>query len=329
MQQPIVLYSGSFATHQQYANGISAAPSGSDPNLQFFKQTFQQPLQYGLPGYEQTVEGTNSTASTKPWPSDENFDNNSSSSSSVEVAPDLGSIADMLPIQDFQHLADLENRIASVQQYESLLSQLQLLSVRCNGLLNEMLRNFIADPVLGRIGFARTKNGKYHCTMRNDLQRIMMAIKACWFPTLSQNAFEMQLGQLLKNAHSRYKFKPNDSPGEPLAVNSPASSKDQEAPLNFEGQSVTVHQPIVPVQAAVMAAPQPQDMHMFLQNQWYRYAVYYRDRYQVARKANLKMKTDFAEQEKDNRKRISACRKRIRTMERYMDALEKRLRRTD
>lgn len=28
----------------------------------------------------------------------------------------------MLPIQDFQHLADLENRIASVQQYESLVS---------------------------------------------------------------------------------------------------------------------------------------------------------------------------------------------------------------
>lgn len=44
----------------------------------------------------------------------------------------------------------------------------------------------------------------------------------------------MQLGQLLKNAHSRYKFKPNDSSGEPLAVNSPASSKDQEASLNFE-----------------------------------------------------------------------------------------------
>lgn len=332
MQHPAVHYSGAYTTHHQYQNGISKAPAACDPNLQFFKQTFQQPLQFGLPGYGHpqqppgAVVGTHSSASTKPWPSDENFDTSSGSSVESVSHPVASPISEMFPIQDFQQLTELENRIVSVQQYESLLSQLQAISFRCNGLMNEMWRSFISDSVLGRIGFARTKNGKYSCAMRSDLQRIMMAIKASWFPTLDQGAFEIQMAHLLKNAHSRCKTKVNDS-GESPPVNSPASSKDLEASLNVECPSVTAYQPNVPASQPppVLSAPPQPEVHMFLQNQWYRYAVYYRDRYQVARKANQKMKADYVEQEKDYRKRISACLKRVRSMQRCMDALEKRL----
>ncbi|XP_062555480.1 uncharacterized protein LOC134220437 [Armigeres subalbatus] len=315
MQQSLVLYSGLFAAQQKFGSEHynTSAVSG-DQNMQFFKQTFQQPLQYGLPGYGQPISAAvekHSSASTNPWPSDEYYVN--SSNGCIPVAQESLTIADMLPIQSYQQLIQLENRIVSAQQYECLISHLQVLTIRHNGTLGDMLRNFIADQVLGRIGFARTKNGKYDCAMRSDLQRIMMAIKASWFPAQDQNTFELQMAQLLKNAHSRCKSKPGDTIEGPV-VASPASSKDQEAPHDVEDKSR------VPTQSA------PQSDLQCLQNQWYRYAIYYRDRYQIARKANQKMKTDYTEQEKDYKKRISVCLKRVRIMERYMDALEQRVR---
>ncbi|XP_065076669.1 uncharacterized protein LOC135700179 [Ochlerotatus camptorhynchus] len=255
---------------------------------------------------------TLSSASTERWPSDEHYVH---SSNGPLIATDASIIAGMLPIRDVQHLIELENRIVSVQQYECLLAHLQVLTIRYQGSLSEMLRNFITDPVLGQIGFIRTKNGTYNCAMKTDLQRIMMAIKASWFPDKSQECFEVQIAQLLKNSHARCKAKANDDkpqPGSPKSLDQPTVNSIK---AEYQQTATYPQNSVVP----------PQNLYMFQQNQWYQYALYYRERYQIARKANQKMKADYVEQEKQYRKRISGCLKRVRTMQQYLNVLEERV----
>lgn len=140
MHQSSTYFAGAF-TVQNFPNAGYSTDSSNDPNLQFFRQTFQEPLQYGMASCGRPVTTSVksfSTASTERWPSGKVvllysfFENVALKSISDEqyvpfpneppMNTDTAAIAAILPIREIQHLIDLENRIASVQQYECLVS---------------------------------------------------------------------------------------------------------------------------------------------------------------------------------------------------------------
>lgn len=315
----------SFAIPQRrYASYPEMSPF-PQVNLQFFKQAFHQPLQYGLACYEHpSDESAGSIASTKRWPSDEQYA--SSSNSSSGTLPVQEKVAAVLPIRELQQLVELERTVSSMQQYECLLAHLQVLLIRHNGVLNEMFSNFIADSVLGRVGFASTKNGKFECTMRTDFKRIMKALKSAWFPNTDNEAFENLLAQMMKKAHSRCKGKE--------AINEHGQSSNsttvEDKDINTKRCEAVVRNDVDHQQNATpkVQKDDPSNTRQLL-DQWYKYAIYNRERYQMARDANQKMKAHFLDQDKVNKRSVSRCLRQIRSMQKYMGLLEQRLARLE
>ncbi|XP_038119969.1 uncharacterized protein LOC6035049 isoform X3 [Culex quinquefasciatus] len=275
-------------------NFPTALFSNFTPNKVPMNSTF-----FGQPA--QPVGWTVSTGSTQHWPSaDEQYSN--SSSGSLEV-PERPPAALTLPIQNLQDMIDLEHSISSMQQYECLLCHLQVLTIRHHGNESEMFRHFIADSVLSRVGFSRLKSGKYDCTMRDNFPRIMSAIKSAWFPARDRNSFEAQLLLLLKNSHTRHKSNTHRNHLGDIQ-NQPGMIPD--APAQQQQQQPKVH-------------TQPNGHE--LMNQWYQYAIYYRDRYQITKKENQKLKANC----EVSRRRVSRCLRKMNRLRQHMDVLEQRI----
>ncbi|XP_055613382.1 uncharacterized protein LOC129759862 [Uranotaenia lowii] len=313
-------------------------------NPESLRQVFQQPLQYGLPCYNRRASSGDeggSGASTARWPSDETYKEIITESIPNKVeASHTGSTntINLLPIRELQQLINLENAISNVFFCESLIEHLRLLTVHHGGNHSKMFRTFIPDEVLERVAFARIKEGKYEYTLRDNFSKIMSAMKVAWFVDKSEEQFESQMAHLVKKAHNRGKIIRTRNEQAVATCGSTTDDHEQDDVENQGNDNSDDESPskVTVPQADAAASSQPPLLNTFatihdperqqlLLTQWYHSAMYYRDRYQVAKKANQKIKSDYSEQAKINKRRISRCLRRLQSMQQYLVVLENRL----